>query len=201
MTTPIQHRTTRRDNPGQEPRKRFETLRILAVVTFPVILAVVIQRVSIEQPLRPGDAAPELFLQSLTGESISLPQLYSQRLAVLFFSVDCSHCRRELGNIKSLREIFNGSIQFLLITTTDGARTKSLLDSLGINIPIVVDDRRNTQSAFGVFTVPALFLIRSNGIVHASSFGERPLNARREQLESFLQASADEARTLGHSPR
>ncbi|HCA78504.1 MAG TPA: hypothetical protein DEP53_02090 [Bacteroidetes bacterium] len=201
MTTPLQHSTAVQKNPDQATKKPLETLRILAIIAFPVILAVVMQRISIEQPLKAGDAAPDLFLQSLNGESFSLRELYSRRLAVLFFSVDCPHCRTELKDVETLRATFRESVQLLLITTSERVRTKSLLDSLGISAPVAIDEKGRAQSAFGVVMLPATFLINAHGIIHASSFGERSLDVRREQLESFLLATADGIGTPNHSPR
>jgi peroxiredoxin len=201
LTAPLLHSKAHQKNPGQEPRKTLETLRILAVVAFPVILAVALQRISVEQPLKAGDTAPDILLQSLNSESISLPKLYSQRLAVLFFSAECSHCKQEIKNMERLRETFNGSVQLLLITTSNRAKTKLLMASLGIRVPVAIDEQGKAQSAFGVFTVPALFLIDTRGTIHAGSFGERSLDVRREQLESFLHATADRIRTPANSPR
>lgn len=164
------------------------------------MLAVALQRISIEQPLKAGDVAPDIILQSLNGESISLPGLYSQRLAVMFFSTDCPHCRTELKNVERLREIFSGSVQLLLITTSERVKVKSLLDSLGISVRVAIDDKGKAQSAFGVFKVPAWYFVDTLGMVHASSFGQHSLDVRREQLESFLQATANESRTLARSP-
>lgn len=200
LTTLLQHSTTHQEAPGHEPRKLLRTLRTLALIAFPVILVVALQRISIDQPLKAGDAAPKLFFQSLNGKSVSLPDLYSHRLAVLFFGADCPHCKREMKNIERLCQMFRENIRFLLITTSDSVRTRYLLDSLGVTVTAVIDGKGKARSAFGVFTVPALFLIDSNGIVYASSFGEHSLDARREQLESFLQATADESRTLARSP-
>ena len=199
MTTAPQHSATCPTHPGQKPGKPLEALRALAVVALPVILAVALQRISIEQPLKAGDAAPNLVLQDMNGGTISLPALYSRRLAVLFFSADCPHCRTELENADKLRQILGGRIQFLLITTSDRAKVKSLVDSLGIRITVAIDDKGRAQSAFGVFTVPAWYLINTRGAVHTSSFGERALDARREQLESFLRASANGAHVLAGS--
>jgi peroxiredoxin len=160
---------------------------------FAVILVVALQRISIKQPLKPGDQAPVLTLKKLSAGAVSLADLYHEPLAVLFFSANCPHCKTELRNIERLRNAFNGIVQFLLVSRSDEAATGALMDSLGMVIPVAIDEVGRACEKFGVFKVPALFLIDKNGIIQLTSFGEHSLDVRKEQLESFLQALATEA--------
>lgn len=93
-------------------------------------------------------------------------------------------------NIEQLREMFGGRARFLLVTRSDSAKTIALLDSLGVSTATAIDEGGRAQTAFGAFTVPALFLIDPKGIIHAGLFGERSLDVRREQMELFLAAAA-----------
>ncbi len=190
MTTPRQYNAARQENFLKGLKKPLATLRFLAIIVFPVILVITLQRITIEQPLKKGDPAPDLIVQALNGEAISLTNLYGQRLVIMFFSVDCPHCKKELRYVEGLRDTFNGRVNFLLISVSDQAKTKSSLDSLGITVPAAIDEDGKARTAFGAFTVPALFLINPQGAVHTSSLGERSPEVRREQLESFLQATA-----------
>ena len=190
MTIPLQYDTAHQRSLPGGPKKPLVTLQFLAVISLPVILVIALQRITIEQPLTRGDPAPDLIVRVLSGESKPLTDLYGQPLAILFFSVDCPNCKKELRYVEELRETFSGRINFFLITMSDRARTKSLLDSLGITIPVAVDEDGMARKAFGAITVPALFLINPQGTVHTSSLGERSPRTRREQLESFLQETA-----------
>jgi peroxiredoxin len=114
---------------------------------------------------------------------------------VLFFSADCPRCKQELKNFQKLWEALGGHLKFLLITMSDRVRTKSLLDSLAISVPVAIDREGRAQRSFGAFPVPALFLINAGGIIHMTSFGERSLGVRKEQLETFLQTAEARVRT------
>jgi len=191
VTKPPQYGISHQDKVRDGPRKLLPALQFLAVIIFPVFLVVALQRISIKQPLQAGDRAPDLILRDLSGRPVNLANLYRQRSAILFFSPDCSHCDAELRNVERLRAACSDGIAFLLVTRGDRAKTRSLLDSLGVGIPTAVDAEGVANEAFGVFTAPAWFLIDSHGIVRAGLFGERPLDKRKEQLESFLRATAE----------
>lgn len=190
LTMPHLHSTTNRQDSEEKPAK---SLQLLAVIMFAVILVVALQRISIQQPLKPGDQAPVLTLKKLPVGAVSLADFYHKPLAVLFFSANCPHCKTELRNIERLRNTFNGIVQFLLVSRSDQASTGALMDSLGMVIPVAIDEVGRASEKFGVFKVPALFLIDKNGIIQLTSFGEHSLDARKEQLESFLEALATEA--------
>lgn len=180
---------------SRETKKPLAALKLVAAVSVPVVLLIALQRISIEQPLKAGDSAPALVLQDPGAIPIYLSDLYSQRSAVLFFSADCPHCKQELKNFQKLWEALGGHLKFLLITMSDRVRTKSLLDSLGISVPVAIDREGRAQRSFGAFPVPALFLINAGGIIHMTSFGERSLGVRKEQLETFLQTAEARVRT------
>jgi peroxiredoxin len=181
---------------SRETKKPLAALKLVAAVSVPVVLLIALQRISIEQPLKAGDSAPALILQNPGAAiPICLSDLYSQRSAVLFFSADCPHCKQELKNFQKLWEALGGHLKFLLITMSDRVRTKSLLDSLGISVPVAIDREGRAQRSFGAFPVPALFLINAGGIIHMTSFGKRSLGVRKEQLETFLQTAEAGVRT------
>lgn len=191
MTKSLHHSATHQEHPGKPRRKLVATLQFLAVTLIPVALVVALQRISIEQPLKAGEPAPNFTLKTLSGDTVSLASLYHERAAIFFFSADCPHCKKDLMNIEQLREVFGGRVQFLLVTRSDPAKTIALLDSLGVSTATAIDEGGRAQTAFGAFTVPAIFLINPGGIIHAGLFGERSLDVRREQLESLLEATAD----------
>ena len=190
MPTLPQLDTTPRRNRVNIPEKTLAKLRFLSAIFFSAILLIALQRITIEQPLKRGDQAPDLTFEDLNGEEIALTHLYGQRLAVWFFSVDCPLCKKELRYVERLQATYDGRVEFLLITMSERKRTRSFLDSLGITIPTAVDENGRARTAFGAFTVPALFLINPQGTVYSSSLGERSPDVRGEQLKSFLRATA-----------
>jgi peroxiredoxin len=200
LTTPLRHSAHHEENTDRRRNKPHATLQFLAAILLPVILVVALQRISIEQPLQAGDQAPELSLKDLSGKPVSLTNPHRQCSAILFFSPDCPHCKTELKNVEQLRAIFS-SIEFLLVSRGDRAKTRTLLDSLSVKVTAAIDAEGVAHNAFGVFTGPAWFLMDSYGIVHASLFGERSLDARKEQLESFLRGTAEETRASIRAPQ
>ena len=192
MTESLHHNETHREISSKPSGTPASTARILAALFIPVILVVVLQRISIEQPLKPGDQVPDLTLKTRPRGAVSLLNPDRQILTILFFSRDCSRCREELKNIEQLQRIFSEKVQFLLITRGDSARASALLDSLGIGVPVAFDGEGSVHKAFGVFKVPALFLINAQGIIQLSSFSEQAFTVRKNQLESLLNTIAIE---------
>jgi peroxiredoxin len=198
LTKPLRICAIHREDPVKPRKPLLEALRSAAAVLIPVISFVALQRITVEQPLRPGDRAPALTLRTASSGTTSLASPYTQRLAILFFSADCSRCRGELENLQRLQLLFAGRIEFLLITRSDRERTIALLDSLKVGITVGFDENSSAHAAFGVFKVPALFLVNSNGIVQLSSFGEHSLAIRKDQLESLLgQRSTESPKPTG----
>lgn len=174
-------------------------MKHFAIILLPALLLVVLQRISIEQPLKPGDVVPAKILHTAVVENLTLRDFCTPRAVVVFMSAGCRRCTSELMNIKELQSSFGSSIRFLLVSSGKRPAVQSILDSLGLAIPLAIDANGELRRAFGAYTVPSVFLIDSTGRIWQTSFSEHPLEVRRQQLEEFVRSVTLPA-ALSHNP-
>jgi len=175
-------------------------MKLFAIILLPALLLVLLQKVSIQQPLRAGDAVPEQILNTTLPGNHTLRDFCSPGAVVIFFSAGCWRCTGELTNMKELQRALGSRIQFLLITSSNRLVAQLMIDSLGVGIPVVTDEDGSLRRAFGAYTVPAIFLVDRTGTVWQTSFSERPLEVRKRQLEEFVRFVTP-ATSAHHNPQ
>ncbi len=133
--------------------------------------------------LKPGDAAPQFQLRTLTGETFDLAEALPRGPVLLgFFKVDCPVCQFTFPFLERLHRSGNGSIQFYGVSQDGVRETQSFNREQEITFPALLDEARlgyPVSNAFGISIVPTLFLIESDGRVSwaSESFSRKDLEA------------------------
>jgi peroxiredoxin len=123
-----------------------------------------------------GQAAPEFSLKGLDGMSYSLEEL-RQRGPVLaaFFKISCPVCQFTFPFLQRLHERHGSDdVTTLGISQDDAKATASFAKEYGITFPMALDEKEKTypaSNAYGITSVPTLFLIDPEGTVRVSSMG------------------------------
>ena len=138
--------------------------------------------------------APDFTLPSLDGKAISLAGYRSQkRVVVSFWASWCGPCRLELPVLKSFYEKAHkqdADFEFLAINLDEDRESAATATTkLKLPFPVLLDPQHRVADAYGVYGIPALFVIDKTGHV---SFGETGFNIT---LEEAL------AQQLGVDPR
>ncbi len=121
-----------------------------------------------------GNKAPNLTLKGLDGKEYSLAKLL-ERGPVLagFFKISCPVCQFTFPFLERLYKKFGSEgVTFLGISQDDARSTKDFAAEYGVTFPMVMDDKGYPVSnAYGLTTVPTIFLIDPDGAVKISSMG------------------------------
>jgi peroxiredoxin len=128
--------------------------------------------------LAPGARAPEFEIQDLAGAPHSLAAILGRGPALLaFFKVSCPVCQ---FMFPFLERIFQGAgrekgaVQILGVSQDKAASTREFNQEFGVSFPTLLDDPSQgypVSNAFGLTTVPSLFLIEPDGSVSLSGSG------------------------------
>jgi peroxiredoxin len=137
-----------------------------------------------EKMLEAGARAPGFELPDARGGMRSLSAILAEGPALLaFFKSSCPVCQ---FTFPFLERIYQGggkgaaSLRIVGISQDKPADALAFQDEFGITFPILVDDAHYAVSnAFGIHTVPSLFLVEQDGSISAASCG-----FSRQELES-----------------
>ncbi len=114
-----------------------------------------------------GSAVPNLSLERLEGGSVRLPDLTSAGPALLaFFKVTCPVCQLTLPFLDRLHAA--GTLPVYSISQNDPADTSEFNRDFRLSLPTLIDDEDGgfrVSNAFGISTVPTMFLIEPGGAV------------------------------------
>lgn len=142
--------------------------------------------------LQRGQAAPKLQVTSTSGQRISNANYGGYVLLVQFFATWCSPCREAIPVIIKLNKKYGKQgLQVLGLSIDDGGDrlVKAFVAEKRISYPVALADD-GLQSAYGVRSVPTLFLINRKGQVIEKFMG---MSEETEQvIESAIRTALAE---------
>jgi len=123
-----------------------------------------------------GDKAPDFNLEGSRGEQVSLAELTAEAPALLaFFRVDCPVCQLTWPFLERLHQaVPSTQLRVVGISQDDASETNSFAQEFGSSFPLLLDRGQSgyaVSNAYGVYTVPSLFLVERGGTVSWSSGG------------------------------
>jgi peroxiredoxin len=132
-----------------------------------------------------GAQAPDFQLKDLNGQPQSLKEMLNCGPVLLaFFKVSCPVCQMTFPYLERLHQAGNG-IQVLGISQDKAAATREFNTEYGVTFPTLLDDGVYTASnAYGIDSVPSLFVVETNGTVSmsVSGFSRKDLEAIGKRL-------------------
>ena len=132
-----------------------------------------------------GNGAPSFRLKRLGGDTESLDQILAKGPALLaFYKVSCPVCQLTFPFLE--RMAAGSSIQIIGISQDDDVPTHGFNERFGVTFPTLLDQSKEgypASNAYGITTVPALFLVEKDGKVSksVSGFSKRDLEALGER--------------------
>lgn len=117
--------------------------------------------------LESGSRAPDFRLQLLTGGEIALPEIAARGPALLaFFKITCPVCQL---TFPFLERIHRAGGMAVYGVSQNGARdTREFNREFGITFPTLLDSEDAgfpVSNAFGISSVPTLFLLERDGTI------------------------------------
>jgi peroxiredoxin len=155
-------------------RKIMATIGLVALLTVPVFLLVVLQRSAKSRMLGAGDSIPVVALGGVDPGDVLLAGITGRRAAILFFSTDCPHCQREIPIFNEVVKQFASEVEFAAIALGDRQKTQAFVQTTDIGARVLIDEKGIVGKLFGVSEVPALFLVDYNQKIAWVGVGEQP---------------------------
>jgi peroxiredoxin len=120
-----------------------------------------------------GDKAPDLRLTGLDGSTRSLQDLLGGGPVLLaFFKISCPVCQLTAPYLERLAA--NNTLQVIGISQDDARATRGFAQRFGITFPTLLDlssEDYPASNAYGITSVPSLFLLERDGTVTRSFQG------------------------------
>ena len=138
-----------------------------------------------------GNPAPAFSLKGLDGRDFSLGKLLEQGPVVAaFFKISCPVCQFTCPYLERLHRRYGGDgVTFLGISQDDSSSTKDFAKEFGVTFSVVLDEKQKgyrASNAYGLTSVPTIFLIETDGAVKVSCMG-----FDKKDLESIAAALAE----------
>ena len=123
-----------------------------------------------------GQATPGFSLPGLDGKNYSLDALLEKGPVVAaFFKISCPVCQFTFPFLQRLYQRYgDDGVTFLGISQDDAKATASFASEYGATFPVVLDEKEKgyrVSKAYGLTSVPTIFLIDADGKVRISSMG------------------------------
>jgi peroxiredoxin len=138
-----------------------------------------------------GNPAPAFSLKALDGKEYSLGKLLEHGPVVAaFFKISCPVCQFTFPYLQRLYKRYGGDgVTFLGISQDDSGATKDFAKEYEVTFPMLLDEKQKgyvASNAYGLTTVPTIFLIEPDGSAKISCMG-----FDKHELESMAASLAE----------
>jgi peroxiredoxin len=140
-----------------------------------------------------GDVAQDFTLPSLTGEEMSLSQFRGKNVFIFFWSQGCVFCQTD--NIVHVNEIFlKGKKVGLEVFSINIAQSKGdareFVKQKKLIFPVLLDrDAKVARKKYGVYMLPALFIIGKEGVIKEKAYGYLTKEALWQFVNPYLKGA------------
>jgi peroxiredoxin len=115
--------------------------------------------------LEPGSPAPDFRLPRLDGGAVALQEIVANGPAVIaFYKTTCPVCQLTLPFLERIHK--GGTLPVYAISQDDAEDTREFNRQFGVTLPTLLDTGQSgyaVSSAFGISSVPSMFLIERGG--------------------------------------
>lgn len=123
-----------------------------------------------------GRAAPDFVLKSATGENLRLSEHRGDVVMINFWATWCGPCRQEMPLLDDLYNRYE-RVGFKLLGVNiddDSRRAMQMIEELGVNFPVLFDQRKEVSKLYEVEAMPVTVLVDREGNVRYVHHGYKP---------------------------
>lgn len=131
-----------------------------------------------------GMHVPSIVVSTLNG-TVFLLNYRGKKQILIYFTVECSHCRNELINLDLLYVEFKPQIDIFAISLSKLEKTMLLLSSRIVSFPVFQKERTSLEDSIKVVDVPTMLFIDEQRILRHIYVGERTIEEDRKLLYEF----------------
>ena len=117
-----------------------------------------------------GKKSPEIFFYNILNfekENAKLSDFKDKIVILDFWATWCAPCIKSFPQLEKLQTKFRKDIQIITITDESEVRIKKFLDKMKMNLPVVIDKKRDLVKYFPHRTIPHTIVIDKSGIIKA----------------------------------
>jgi peroxiredoxin len=167
----------------------------------------VLGEVVIEAQSTEGEPAPDFTLTDIDGNSFTLSACKGKVVLLDFFATWCGPCKNEVAYLKELKDLFQTNLIIASITGDPNYDTvdklKQFRTEYGVTWPILrdTDAKHVSTTLYGVSTLPTLFIIDQDGIIHFKHIGLTGSSVLASEVQSLIATAKTQTRlTLSINP-
>ncbi|MEA4900778.1 TlpA disulfide reductase family protein [Desulfitobacterium sp.] len=137
--------------------------------------------------LEVGNLAPDFELQTLDGKTITLSSLKGKKFILNFWASWCPPCRQEMPDMeKFYTDNHQNGIEILGVNLTSAEKSRTdvptFIEGNGITFPVVLDESGKVGQLYKVSSIPASFIIDSEGVIQKKLVGPMTYDSMRSML-------------------
>jgi len=148
-----------------------ELRKILLGAAFSIFAATSLASSSLE-----GQSAPDFVLKSATGQNLRLSEYRGDVVMINFWATWCGPCRQEMPLLDELYTRYQ-RVGFNLLGVNiddDSRRAMQMVEELGVNFPVLFDERKEVSKLYQVEAMPVTVLVDRDGNVRHVHHGYKP---------------------------
>ena len=139
-----------------------------------------------------GFKAPDLSLDSLSGENIILSEITNSPVVLNFWASWCPPCRTEMPDFQqAYLEYKNQGVLFIAVNATNQDKLDDVLSFTNqhqLTFPILLDHSGITSKTYNVHSLPTTYFIDNQGIIRKIIIGGPiPLSLLRIQIDYLIE--------------
>jgi peroxiredoxin len=123
-----------------------------------------------------GQVAPDFALKSASGKNLRLSEYRGDVVMINFWATWCGPCRQEMPLLDDLYTRYQ-RVGFSLLGVNiddDSRRAMQMVEDLGVNFPVLFDERKEVSKLYQVEAMPVTVLLDREGTVRHIHHGYKP---------------------------
>jgi cytochrome c biogenesis protein CcmG, thiol:disulfide interchange protein DsbE len=162
----------------------------LKLLLLGLIVATALSACNKHSGLQVGDPAPVVSLTDFNGKSVTLPEAFKGKVALVrFWSLDCGFCDKEkLLTMETFYQKYKdrGFIPVAINESRIDKADERLKKFSHLTYPMLVDEYGLVAKHFGVIGLPTTFIIDEEGIVQDKITGEAGIDEYEKHFTTIL---------------
>ena len=126
--------------------------------------------------LKVGQQVPAFSGETVDGETVSSKTFKGKVTLVNFFASWCGPCKKEFPYLVNHMKTY-GPKGFQIVSIgvdSQASKSKEFAEGYGANFPIIADPTSRLMGEFGVFSMPATFIVDRKGVIQYMDTGFKP---------------------------
>lgn len=137
-----------------------------------------------------GNLAPDFELKDVEGNPLKLSSLKGKKVILNFWASWCPPCRQEMPDMeKFYLDQKDKGIEILAVNLTNAEKSRedvtNFMRANSITFPVVLDEKGKVGQSYNVSSIPASFIIDSQGVIQRKLVGPMTYNSMKSMLGSI----------------